>query len=229
MKLSLKQKAIVLRESGLSYSEILKKVPVAKSTLSLWLRSEGLSNIQKQRFTEKKYISVRIGGITKRKNRILMTQKIINKSKREINYIDSQKLKIIGAILYWCEGTKQKENNVSQGVVFSNSDPKMIKLFMKWLNVCLQISNNDIIVEIYIHKTKLNKIDKIREYWTKIIGFPEDSINKIYIKKGQLKTKRINSGENYFGLLRVKVRNSTNLNRCITGWVEGICEQCGVV
>jgi len=47
------KKAIELRKKGLSYSEILKCVPVAKSTLSLWLRSVGLSKKQRQRLTDK--------------------------------------------------------------------------------------------------------------------------------------------------------------------------------
>jgi len=229
MKQYLKQKAILLRKKGFSYSEILKVIPVAKSTLSLWLRSEKLSNIQKQRFTEKKYNSALQGGAAKRKKRILITRNIINKSKNEIKRIDQDSFKIIGSVLYWCEGAKQKENNVSQGVVFSNSDPKMIKLFIKWLHECLDISNDDIATEIYIHETKLNKIDKIRDYWTSVVGFPKNNINKIYIKRGKLKTLRKNTGENYFGLLRVKVRNSTSLNRRVSGWIEGICEQCGVV
>ena len=42
-KVSEKKKAIELRKQGLSYSEIRKIVTVAKSTLSLWLRSVGLA------------------------------------------------------------------------------------------------------------------------------------------------------------------------------------------
>ena len=47
-KIEEKQKAIALRKRGYSYSEILAEVPVAKSTLSLWLRSVGLAKKQKQ-------------------------------------------------------------------------------------------------------------------------------------------------------------------------------------
>ena len=53
MKLKLKEKAVKFRKQGLSYSEILKQIPVAKSTLSLWLKSVNLSNKQSQRLAEK--------------------------------------------------------------------------------------------------------------------------------------------------------------------------------
>lgn len=46
MKYSEYKIAIELRKRGLSYSEILMQVPVAKSTLSIWLHSVGLSKTQ---------------------------------------------------------------------------------------------------------------------------------------------------------------------------------------
>ena len=60
-KEKLKQKAIKLRRQGKTYSEILTEVPVAKSTLSLWLREVDLSITQKQRITEKKKKSTKKG------------------------------------------------------------------------------------------------------------------------------------------------------------------------
>jgi len=53
LKLQEKEKAILLRKEGLSYNEILKQVPVAKSSLALWLQSIELSEKQKQRLIEK--------------------------------------------------------------------------------------------------------------------------------------------------------------------------------
>ena len=52
-----KSQAIAYRKQGFSYSEILSKVPVAKSTLSEWLKSVGLSKAQKHKLTEKKRLS----------------------------------------------------------------------------------------------------------------------------------------------------------------------------
>jgi hypothetical protein len=56
-----KEKAIDLRKKGLSYNEILKKVPVAKSTLSLWFRDIGLAVRQRQRLTAKKSCAKKSG------------------------------------------------------------------------------------------------------------------------------------------------------------------------
>ena len=48
-----KEKAIKLRKQGKTYSEILSVVPVAKSTLAIWLQSVSLGKKQKQRITKK--------------------------------------------------------------------------------------------------------------------------------------------------------------------------------
>ena len=56
-----KEKAINLRKEGKTYSEILSVVPVAKSTLSLWLHSTKLAKKQKQRITEKRLAGSLLG------------------------------------------------------------------------------------------------------------------------------------------------------------------------
>jgi len=57
-----KELAISLRQGGRSYSEILQKVSVAKSTLSLWLREVGLSKKQHQRLTQKRLKAAQRGA-----------------------------------------------------------------------------------------------------------------------------------------------------------------------
>lgn len=231
MKNYLKEKAIKLRKQGLSYSEILKKIFVSKSTLSLWLQSVKLSKKQKQRLTQKKLEAMSRGWEAIRRKRINKTKEIVKKAKHELAKIkiDPQKLLIIGAILYWAEGSKQKKNSVSQGIIFSNSDPLMIKLFIKWLKQCLKIEDERIKLEIYIHIDQKKRKKEIINYWTQITGYPKGKFDKIYYKRHNLKSLRKNQGENYYGLMRVKVRRSADLNRKISGWIQAICEKCGVV
>lgn len=51
---SIKEKAVSLRKQGKTYAEILKEIPVAKSTLSEWFRDVKLSKPQVQRLTLRK-------------------------------------------------------------------------------------------------------------------------------------------------------------------------------
>src|SRR3989338_3599097 len=139
-KIAEKQKAIELRKQGFSYREILEKIPVAKSSLSLWLKSVKLAESQTQRLTEKKIASALRGAMKRKEDRIVLTKQIKDKARVEVGKLSNRGLWLIGIALYWAEGSKEKEYNRGSRIIFSNSDPYMIKLFLKWLIEIVKIS-----------------------------------------------------------------------------------------
>lgn len=229
MKPDFKERATELRRQGFSYSEILQEVPVSKSTLSLWLRSIELSKKQQARLAEKQLASAQLGAIAKKNQRIAISNQIKVVAKKELGKITHRELWLIGIALYWAEGTKAKEHNVSQGVSFSNSDSLMITLFLKWLRDIVKIPENDIKYEIYIHESSKNNIRSAIQYWAKVTNSHPKKFQYVYLKKNKIGTKRRNIGLNYYGLLKIRARKSTNFNRKISGWIEGILENCRIV
>ncbi len=221
---NLKKIAIDLRQQGFSYSEILAKISVAKSTLSLWLRDVDLSKRQKQRITEKKIISARKGGEARKMKRLDDTAKIKNRARKDIQHISKRELWLIGVMLYWAEGTKEKENHPGSGVQFTNSDPQMIVLFLKWLREICNIKKNQVYFDIFIHTTARERLGEIIQYWAKITEFSRDNFSHIYFKKNKLNTKRHNTGNAYYGVVKVRVKASSILSRKIAGWTEGVIE-----
>ncbi len=228
-KLNLKNKAIELRKLGKSYSEILREVKVAKSTLSLWLRLVGLSKKQIQRLTLKKLQSARRGGDAKRQQRMEKSNRIIEEAERDVEHISERELWLIGTMLYWAEGKKEKDYSPGTGVGFCNSDYLMIKVYLKWLKTCLKIPEDRLVFEIYIHETHKDKVEEIRSFWSKETRFPLSFFRRIYFKKNKLSGNRKNKGIGYHGLLTINVRKSSELNRKITGWILGVGKQCRVV
>lgn len=222
IKYNLKEKAIALRKEGLSYSEILAKIPVAKSTLSDWLHSVGLSKHQKQRLTAKKLEAIGKGGAAKRVQRIAATEKIMAMAIKDIGTITRRELWLMGVMLYWAEGSKEKEWDVGCGIQFSNTDPDMINLFLYWLKEIYSKTFDDLIIDIYIHDLQRERTEEISAFWVKAINGPQDAIAHIYYKKGNPKTLRKNVGPTYHGTLRVTVKTSTSLNRQIAGWTRGV-------
>jgi len=226
-KIKEKEIAIDLRKKGLSYREILKKVAVAKSTLSLWLRSVELSKKQEQRLTHKKLLAAFRGAKVRKNQRLDITKKIKEKARKEIKRISNKELLFIGTSLYWAEGTKQKEHNVSQDVKLGNSDPRLIRVFLKWLLRICKISKEDIYFRIFIHKDAERKLSEVKKYWSRETNFPIESFQKVSWKKHKISSNRKNKGKTYYGLLEVRVKRSTNLNRKIAGWIEGISKIAG--
>lgn len=227
LKAEEKKKAINLRKQGFSYSEILKQIPVAKSTLSLWLQSVGLSKKQKQRLTEKKLAAALRGAKRKKEIRLALVDEIKSKAEKEIGNLTKRELWLIGIALYWGEGSKEKDNHPGSPVKFSNSDPAMIRIFLKWLLEIAKVPREKIYPDIYIHESHRSRINKVIDYWVSNTVFSKSEFKYIYFKKNKTNTKRKNIGDSYYGLLRICVRASSTLNRTIAGWIQGInkCSQ----
>ncbi len=219
-KLSERQQAIKLRKEGKSYSEIIDLVPVSQSSLSLWLKNIRLTKEQTKRLLFRKQKGQSRGGLVRRKFREELESKIVEEAMGTIQALSKRELWLLGIIAYWCEGGKQKEGNISQGVVFANSDPFLLRLFVKWVKEFCQIRNENIVYTLYIHET--GNISLALDYWSKILAIDAKEFGKTSIKRHNVLTKRKNTGENYHGLIRIRVRKSTNLNRTIKGWVMGI-------
>ena len=80
MKFNDKIAAIGLRKKGKTYSQILKKINVSRSSLSLWLRNIELTDSQKKKILKGREIS-RYTGAKSQQKRILRTQQITEKQK----------------------------------------------------------------------------------------------------------------------------------------------------
>ena len=165
-----KLSAIDLRKKGFSYSEILEQIPVAKSTLSLWLQSVNLSKKQKQRLTEKKLQSALRGAARKKEIKLQKIERIQNEARKEIVKISDHELFLIGIALYWAEGAKERFGYASP-IKFINSDSEMIKIFIIWIEKFLKIKKEALIYELYIHRNA--DLNKAIEFWVK-----EVEINK---------------------------------------------------
>lgn len=217
-----KVKAIELRKQGFSYREILKQVPVAKSTLALWLQSVHLSIPQKQALTQKKLNAARRGAETKRRQRLSSTENLITKARQQIGKLSAREKLLVGAALYWAEGAKQRPSSISAGVNFNNSDPLMLRFFKDWLLESVGINQSDLKFEIYLHDSQKHRLPEVKKYWAQTLGEPLENLATVYFKKNVIKRNRKNTENGYYGLVRVRVRSSSTLNRTIAGWVEGI-------
>ncbi len=225
MKEKERKRAIKLRKLGLSYNEILERVSVSKSTLSVWLRDVGLAKSQKQRLTKKRKLAQLKAQRVCRERRIEITKEIREKASKEIGEISQRNLWLVGISLYWAEGNKQKESNVSERVGLGNSDPDIIRIFILWLTKICKIKRSDIDVRLAIHETANEK--RAKKYWSKISKVPIPEFKKTLIKRHNPKTNR-KYNKNYNGLLIVSVKKSTNFNRKIKGWIDGIIDNTGV-
>lgn len=217
-KLDLNKKAIMLRKKGLTYSAILEKIPVAKSTLALWFKEVKLSTPQFQRLTQKRLAAGLRGGLAKRNQRIQKSLNIENMAKQEAQGLMKDPLWLAGVLLYWAEGSKEKSWRTGETMHFSNMDPEMHRIFIKWALKYL-CSKTDLYYEIYLHEN--SDVQTAKDFWCTKFHINQN-VPKVYFKKDNKKNFRKNTGQNYFGVFRTSVRKSVDLNRKIAGWVKGV-------
>ncbi|MCX5687808.1 MAG: hypothetical protein NTV71_04140 [Candidatus Omnitrophica bacterium] len=101
-------------------------------------------------------------------------------------------LKIIGAALYSCEGTKlrrdkRKKNEIYYWVIeFTNSNPKLIKLFAAFLRKIIKIEENKLKGQLIIYSDIQKK--KLEKFWSATSGIPLFNFNKTVVlsAKGSL-------------------------------------------
>ena len=222
---TLRASALQRRHEGFGYGEILKEVGVAKSTLWRWLKAAGMVETQPQRLTELKRLAQHKAALLARARRLQRTHETIEQAKREIRPLSKGELLLVGAALYWAEGTKQKPHNVSQRVTFSNSDPAMVRLFLRWLREVCDVSLDRLTFELCIHESA-NHVDVAQRFWASALQLPAERF-KVRFKRHNVSPHRRNIGEGYVGLMRITVKQSAQLNRRIAGWIEGLRQLSG--
>ncbi|MDP3995833.1 MAG: hypothetical protein Q8P74_01130 [bacterium] len=215
MKLESQKLAVKLRKRGWSLSEICKKQNLAKGSVSKWVRNVELSPLQieiiNKKGGNKKTIEKR--RLTRIRNTEQKREKIISSADKEIKKLSNRDLFLIGIVLYWAEGRK-----ANGGVVqFSNSDPRTIRIMIKFFTKICGVPPAKLRGYIHIHPHLDAK--KAEKYWSLVSEIPLNQFYKTYRKQNKSSKNKKNSLP--FGTFDINICD-TNLFLKIRGWINGI-------
>lgn len=135
-----------------------------------------------------------------------------------INLSDKEKIKLLTALLYWCEGSKYPS---STAVTMVNSDPDLMKTFIHLFRHAFVLDELKFHVHLQIHTTHNHK--KIREYWSKLLHISENRFMKPTITKPKGGKHR----KEYFGTCTVKYQDYRILLK-LMGIYEAFAKKFGV-
>jgi hypothetical protein len=221
----LKTKAIELRKIGKSYNEIRKLLGISsKGTLSHWFKDLKLSEKSKQLLQKNTMLAYKRGLAQANKRRTVEIEKqnseAYNSGINCIRKISKNDLLLIGTALYWGEGTKT-EKRTSTTLALSNSDPKMISVFMMFIRQILKIPEEKIRAGIHLYPT--TPIDKAKHFWTTVTKLPENRFY-IVIQKNRPKPSKKPFNVLPFGTAVIKINNRIQFYK-IKGMINGIIQK----
>lgn len=87
---------------------------------------------------------------------------------------EEEKLKIAGTMLYWGEGSKNGAT-----VTFSNSDPDMVRVFMRFLRVVCGVSEEHL--RLTLHYYEDHNSQELIKFWSSITKIPQSQFHTPYL------------------------------------------------
>ncbi len=223
-----KNQALKYRLQGKSYNEIQKLLGVPKSTLSGWFYGLQLSEQAKKRLADRVYAGSLNGLIKKNKQQTLLAvakaNNIRTEASKKIGALSKRELLILGTGLYWGEGYKRpiiKNGKVKSyhPVSLSNSDPLLIKIFLKFLRETCKTEEKKIRAGLRIYQHQ--NAEQLLQFWSKLTKIPTERFEKFYygVSKSSLGKRPFNILP--YGTIQIRV-NDTSLYHTIMGWIEGL-------
>jgi len=206
-------KAIELRKQGWSTPRIAKELGVRLATAILWCQEVALTPEQINEIKSKGQAKTAEAKKQEKRQRI---QQHHQKGVGQIQ-ADDPSLLSIGTALYWAEGSK------SNKVMIANSDPGIIRIFIKWLKKCFGVEEGRLRYQLHIHEG-LDE-ENIKDYWRsevkELVDIKDDQWWKTQIKKSSIGHRKHML---YKGTFYVQV-NDANLLYQIQGMIQELHEK----
>jgi hypothetical protein len=199
----------------MSVKEIARVVGVAPSSVSVWVRDIPLTPDQLESLRQRNPAYNRqLRGATRNAERGRERRRGYQEEGRVLAR-QGDPLHAAGAMLYWAEGDKSTRNAAR----ISNSDPEVLKLFVRFLRECYGVRDDRIRATCNLFADHVSRQREIERFWLGTLQLPErclcQSTVNVYSKYSQKKRR----GKLPYGTTRVTV-HSTQVVQSIYGAIQ---------
>lgn len=218
-----KARVAALLRKGYSYNWIHQKLGVSKSTINSWFREfseKDKENIKKYRLKNWQKSYSKYAEFKKRKT-LKNEETIQENASQDIKDISKRELLLIGTALYWGEGCKKNR----WGLQFSNSDPEVISLIMKFFRYVCRVPENKFYMQMILHNNISGR--KALDFWAKITKVKRSQFKKSCFSLSRSSKKIRRRNQLPYGTLQVRIHNKELTHR-VYGYIKGL-KHAGVV
>lgn len=209
-----------LRLQGKSYNEIYRQCEVSKGTLSLWFRKLAMSRAAQQRLAQRVAAGSLRGLIVRnRRQTALANERRVQRllaARREIGRLTRRDLWMVGAALYWGEGTKRGTGNM---VALANSDPVVISCMMRFFRE--QCGVPDEKFRIAVHAYRGMDVNRIQRFWSRCTGVPLSQCHAPYLGVSRASRHRRSITRLPYGTVHIRIADTALFQR-LMGWIGAL-------
>jgi AcrR family transcriptional regulator len=186
MKRAIREEARRLRQEGISVREIAQRLSVSKGSISVWVRDIELTAAQIALLKEKqRSYAAQYNGGRRNRQKFLEFRRMYQEQGRATAR-EMRPLHLTGCMLCWAEGAKDPNS-----MYFTNSDPNMLGLYLRFLRQEMNLEEAAITVRIHCHTNDPHEIRRIEQYWLSLLNLPDTAIRKTLFKQGSEKSKHV--------------------------------------
>jgi transposase len=217
----LRTQAVELRAEGWSVNDLAAQLGVAKSTAYAWVKHIPLDRDAERARQKQAHSALMAAGRwdARREERDRSQASAHDRAAADVGDLSERDLLIVGAAIYWCEGSKSKPWRRLDRLTFTNSDPGLLRLFLRFLAACGR-DKASVQYRVHIHETA----DPVAagRWWAKELGLSMDWFQRPTMKRHRPGTNRANTGAAYHGCLVVNVPRSRELYWRVEGVVAAL-------
>lgn len=207
-----RQQARKLRSSGMAITKIAKRLGVSKGSVSVWVRDIELT--KEMQAVLKLRPGNYLGGIGAAilSARAREKRRQYQQEGRDMARLIITPLFIGGCMLYWAEGSKDKN-----ACILVNSNPNMLKFFKQFLVKYFGVKDDQFAVSVTTYLNNGLSLEEIEDWWLQMLGLSRKHLRKSIVKTGTTNRKR----RLVYGICRLKVC-STEVVQKIFGAIQEI-------
>lgn len=206
----LRERAVRLRADGWPVQRIAAELGVAKSTAYQWVRHLPLGGDPEQAERRRAHAKLMTDARwdNHRRDRDGRQAAAHADAVAAVGRLSDRDVLLLGAAIYWCEGTKSKPWRREDRLTFINSDVGLLAIFIRFLEVH-GIDRTVPSYRVTIHETA--DAEAAGRWWAEQLGLPSDRFRRPTLKRHVPRTIRRNAGDDYHGCLVVAVPRSREL------------------
>ena len=224
----LHQMALKLRADGYSVVDIALELGVAKSTAYQWVKHLPLDRDSEVQRARRREHSKRMTDAQWEPHRQARDAARVTTMAATANWVRSlryRELLLVGAAIYWCEGSKAKPWRPTDfRMRFINSDPMLVLLFLRFVEA-LGVRRSSLRFRVSIHETA--DVDAAGRWWADLVGVPVEDFQRPTLKRHSVVGNRHNTGDGYRGCLAIEVPRSRQMYWKVEGIMRGMAREDG--